>query len=213
MIGNFTQPVAVVIDPEVLSTLPKRELLAGYAEMYKCGLIRNADFFHILAKKPPDQYSPEEMVDYIAEAVRIKIAVVANDEREQGERKLVNFGHTVGHAIEALSWKTDTPLLHGEAVAIGMVIEADLSRQLGFIVESDVNYIQDTLAAAGLPVRPPKESISDLLEKMNLDKKTERGVKRFTLLKQIGNATYNQLVDEKLLINTLHRYLDEQHEN
>ncbi len=209
LVGTFTQPVSIIIDPEVLSSLPKRELLAGFAEMYKYGLIRNANFFHALAQKTPDQFTSEEMVDYIAESVRIKVSIVANDEREHGERKLVNFGHTVGHAIEAVSWKSDSPLLHGEAIAIGMIIEADLSRQLGYIAESDVAYIRATLKAAGLPVAPPKASVPELLEKMNLDKKSEHGVKKFTLLKQLGYAIYDQQVDENLLIETLHRYMEE----
>jgi 3-dehydroquinate synthase len=199
LIGTFAQPAAVLIDTDTLATLPERELVAGFAEMLKYGLIRDADFFAKLALKKPGEYSNDEFAGLIAASLRIKIAIIEHDEKESGERKLVNFGHTVGHAVEALSWNSDHPLLHGEAVAIGMAIEAELSRQKGYLSIDDVQTVRRVLTNSGLSTRAPYFPIEKVLEKMRADKKNERGVMLFTLLESIGKGIYNQTIDEHVL--------------
>ncbi len=202
-IGTFAQPTAVLIDTGTLATLPPRELIAGFAEMYKHGLIQDAGYFDKLAQKLPLQYSADELADLISASIHIKADIVARDERETGERKLVNFGHTVGHAIEALSWNTDNPLLHGEAIAIGMAIEADLSVQIGYISANDAQRIKQILSAAGLPVFAPHYPMDQLFAKMRDDKKNENQVIMFTLLAQIGHAVYNQSLDDAVIATTI----------
>jgi 3-dehydroquinate synthase len=202
-IGTFAQPVAVVSDTEVLNSLPPRELVAGFAEMYRHGLIRDARFFKALSQKRPQDYTSGELADFIVTSVRIKASVVDEDETEQGPRKLINLGHTVGHAIEALSWETDHPLLHGEAVSIGLCIEADLSRRQGLIGLAEVKEISAALSHAGLPTHSPHLPIDRLMDEMRHDKKDERGQIEFTLLRDIGDAFYNQVVPDEVLTSAI----------
>ena len=203
MIGAFYQPRLVLADTEVLKTLPEREFSAGMAEVIKHGLVRDAAFFawlelnmeNLLAGDPPS----------LAHAVRrcceIKAAVVAEDERENGVRALLNFGHTFGHAIESGlgygNW------LHGEAVAAGMVMAADLSRRLGFIAQADVERIVLLLQRAKLPVAPPDIAPERLLQLMGADKKAEGGKLRFVLLDAIGRASVRGEVPAQALQQAL----------
>ena len=211
LIGTFAQPAAVIIDTDTLETLPERELVAGFAEMFKHGLIRDAEYFTHLSQKPPKDYTAAQLADFIARSVRLKSEIVANDEREAGERKIVNFGHTVGHAVEALSWESREPLLHGEAVAIGMVVEAELSQFKGYLSAQDVQRIRQVLGAAGLPTAVPAYPIEKLFEKMAMDKKNERGKVLFTLLKRIGEAIYNETVSDDVLRRTLQGSMERAH--
>lgn len=203
LIGVFAQPVAVLVDTDTLSTLPRRELVAGFAEMFKHGLIKDAVYFERLSQKTPKEYSTAELAEFVARSIRIKAAVVTNDEYESGERKLLNFGHTIGHAVEARSWETESPLLHGEAVAIGMIVEAELSKQKGLISEDDVQRIRKILSMAGLPTVIPHSLTQSLFEKIRLDKKNEHGIMLFTLLKRIGEAVYNQTIEESVLARAI----------
>jgi 3-dehydroquinate synthase len=207
-IGTFTQPTSVIIDTDTLTTLPKRELIAGFAEMLKHGLIRDAGYFDELAKKPPLAYTADELADVIVTSTQIKAEIVRQDVKESGERKLVNFGHTVGHAIEALSWETDHPLLHGEAVAIGMVIEAGLSQHKGYISHADVERIKAVLEAAGLPIVSPRLPLTQIWAKMRKDKKNESGIVLFTLLKRFGEGVYNQTCDDDFVNQTITRNME-----
>ncbi|HSW80363.1 MAG TPA: 3-dehydroquinate synthase [Candidatus Saccharimonadales bacterium] len=199
IIGTFDEPKVIVIDTDTLSTLPKRDLIAGFAEMIKYGLIRDAAFFDKLSKLHPEELSGYQLTELIARSVKIKVAIISKDEEEENSRKLVNFGHTIGHAIEALSWETDHPLLHGEAIAIGMVAEADLSSKIGNITADEVQRIRDAITAAGLPVKSPHFAIDRIKGKMRHDKKNEYGDVLFTLLKQIGHGVINQKVDESIV--------------
>ena len=171
--------------------------------MFKHGLIKDVSYFELLSQKRPQDTTRAEFADFVIESVTIKAAIVMNDERESGERKLINFGHTVGHAVEAQSWETDSPLLHGEAIAIGMVVEAELSRREGMLSEEDVQRIRRVLSAAGLPITVPHLAGDLLLAKMRLDKKNEHGVILFTLLKHIGEAVYDQTVEEDSILQTI----------
>jgi 3-dehydroquinate synthase len=188
MIGAFYQPRLVLADTGVLKTLPAREFSAGMAEVIKHGLVRDAAFFSWLEQNMEKLFAFDAQA--IAHAVRrcceIKAAVVAEDERETGVRALLNFGHTFGHAIESGlgygNW------LHGEAVAAGMVIAADLSHRLGLIAPADVERIVALLKRARLPAVPPAIAPGRMLELMGADKKAEGGKLRFVLLDAIGSA-------------------------
>jgi len=188
LIGAFHQPVAVVADTDTLDTLPDRELRAGLAEVIKYGLIRDEPFLawieqnldRLLARDP----------DALAYAIRrcceCKAQIVSRDERERGERALLNLGHTFGHAIETGagygSW------LHGEAVAVGMLMAADLSQRLGWLEAADVERVRDLLTRTGLPVAAPAIGAGRALELMGMDKKVQAGRIRLVLLRRLGEA-------------------------
>ncbi|OGI70425.1 MAG: 3-dehydroquinate synthase, partial [Candidatus Muproteobacteria bacterium RBG_16_60_9] len=157
MIGAFYQPRAVVIDTDTLRTLPDRELRAGVAEVIKYGLIRDVEFFQWLEQNLAKLLGRDKraLAHAITRSCQNKADIVALDERESGLRAILNFGHTFGHAIETGvgygKW------LHGEAVAVGIVMAADLSRRLGWLAKSDFDRIEALIAAAGLPVLSPAE--------------------------------------------------------
>jgi 3-dehydroquinate synthase len=207
-VGAFAQPKVVIADTAVLATLPPRELNAGFGELLKHGLTRDAEYFHELSLKAPGEYSADEMAIFIEKSVSLKVAVVQRDTTEAGERKLLNFGHTVGHAVEALSWDTDHPLLHGEAVAIGMVAEAELSQRKGYLDEAEVERVRQAIIGAGLPARIPYQPLPKLLEKMHLDKKDAGGKIEFVLLEGIGRALYDQTIDETDVAEVLEQNME-----
>ena len=189
MIGAFYQPRLVLADIEVLKSLPAREFSAGLAEVIKHGLVRDAAFFAWLEQNMEKLLAgdPQALAHAVRRCCEIKAAVVAEDERETGVRALLNFGHTFGHAIESgLGYGT---WLHGEAVAAGMVMAADLSQRLGLITQPDVERIIALLKRASLPTAPPDIAPGRLLELMGADKKAEGGKLRFVLLDAIGSAS------------------------
>ncbi len=188
MIGSFYQPKAVIIDTTTLTTLPDRELSAGLAEVIKYGVLGDYGFFvwlesHMEALRARDL---EALTFAIETSCRNKARIVEADEKEAGLRALLNLGHTFGHAIEAGmgygQW------LHGEAVAVGMVMAARLSERLGGLRASDVARLRDLVAAAGLPTRPPEMSVERFLELMAVDKKALGGELRFVLPRALGDA-------------------------
>ncbi|MBV8799868.1 MAG: 3-dehydroquinate synthase [Alphaproteobacteria bacterium] len=194
LIGLFHQPKSVLVDTSVLSTLPGRELLAGYAEVVKYAALGDADFFSWLEMNGTKALAgdPAALTHMIAHCCRMKADIVARDERESGERALLNLGHTFGHALEAVTGFSGT-LLHGEAVAIGMVLAFRLSEQLGYAPPADRQRLIAHLQGAGLPVRigdirSERPSPETLLEFMQHDKKAERGKLKFVLVRGLGNA-------------------------
>jgi 3-dehydroquinate synthase len=203
LIGTFNQPVAVIIDPETLDGLPKREFLSGFAEVIKHGLVADAGYFKEITAKPPLEFTKAELEEIISRSCQIKTDIVQHDVAEGGHRKLINFGHTVGHAVEALSLETDTPLLHGEAVSIGMLAEARISQRLGKLSPEEAQQIEQALSGAGLPTSVASLSIDDVLAKMQSDKKNDSGNINFTLLDGIGRAVYNQRVDQPVVVEVL----------
>jgi 3-dehydroquinate synthase len=188
MIGAFWQPRAVLADTACLATLPDRELSAGLAEVVKAGAIRDAAFYAWLERSIDALIARDEeaLAQAIVESCRIKAAVVAADERETGERALLNFGHTFGHAIENAAgygaW------LHGEAVAAGMSIAARLSARVCGLPAGDAERLDALLARARLPLVPPALPLERWLELMARDKKVEAGRIRFVLLEALGRA-------------------------
>lgn len=204
MIGAFYQPRAVFIDIDTLDSLPDNEFSAGLAEVIKYGLIVDADFFDWLEQNIDDLVNRDKaaLEHAILVSCQTKADVVARDERESGVRALLNLGHTFGHAIEAGmgygAW------LHGEAVAAGMAMAADLSQRLGWISSSDVDRIRELLSRAGLPVNGPSDlAVSTYLDLMAVDKKVQQGKMRFVLMKSIGNAVITADVDPQKLKETL----------
>jgi len=204
MIGAFYQPRAVVADTATLETLPDRELAAGLAEVIKYGLIRDPAFLDWLDSNIESlrRREHEALTHAIEQSCRNKADVVALDEREHGVRALLNLGHTFGHAIEAATGYTDW--LHGEAVAVGMLMAADLSRRLGDLVRADVERIESLLRRAGLPVRPPASMSPDSFERyMAVDKKVVDGRVRLVLLRRPGDAYVSSEYGREALRETL----------
>ncbi len=206
MIGAFYQPKLVLIDIDTLHTLPQRELSAGIAEVIKYGLIRDAAFFDWLESNMPKLMTLESAA--ISQAVyrscQNKADVVAADEKESGERALLNLGHTFGHAIEnAMGYGV---WLHGEAVAAGTIMAAELSLRLGWLQTKDMQRIKAIFESAKLPQTPPALGVEKYLELMGLDKKVQDGKIRLVLQKGIGNAVITSQYDAEALQLTLAAY-------
>jgi len=188
MIGAFHQPRAVLIDTDCLRTLPDRELSAGMAEVIKYGAIRDAGFFAWMETNMDALMArdPAALTHAIHESCRIKAEIVVADERESGERALLNFGHTFGHAIETAAgygaW------LHGEAVAAGMVVAAKVSERATGLLAVDRARLEALIARARLPVAPPAMPLARWRELIARDKKVERGAVRYILLTALGRA-------------------------
>jgi 3-dehydroquinate synthase len=204
MIGAFHQPACVLIDTNTLDTLDDRQLSAGLAEVIKYGLIQDAGFFGWLEEHVDRlRLRDKEAVEYAIErSCSIKAQIVAADERESGQRALLNLGHTFGHAIETGtgygSW------LHGEAVATGMWMAADLSARHGWLSAPDVERIAALLQRAGLPIRPPETmDTARFTRLMAVDKKVVDGALRLVLLKAIGEAVVTADFEPRLLNETL----------
>ncbi len=191
MIGAFWQPRLVVADTDTLATLPDRELSAGLAEVIKYGLIRDLPFLEWLEANMPRlrERDPAALAFAIERSCANKAQVVAEDEREtarEGGRALLNLGHTFGHAVEAGMGYGEW--LHGEAVAAGTVMAAELSHRLGWLADADIERVSALLAAAGLPIRGPALGADRYLDLMGHDKKVVAGRLRLVLLRRLGEA-------------------------
>jgi 3-dehydroquinate synthase len=188
MIGAFHQPLAVIADVAALDTLPERELRAGLAEVIKHGVALDEPFTRWLEGNIEKLLARDRaaLTHAVRRSCELKAAIVAADERESGARALLNFGHTFGHAIEAGSgygaW------LHGEAVAAGMVMAAELSALMGHLKKDEVSRIRELIRRGGLPVKGPAIAPERLIELMAVDKKAAQGKVRFILLEAIGRA-------------------------
>lgn len=203
LLGAFHPPRLVLAEAAALRTLPTAELRAGLAEAIKHGAIADAAYLEgigagmeaILAAEPA------ALVPLIGRSVEIKADVVARDERETGPRKALNFGHTVGHAVESAS---GFRLLHGEAVAIGMVVEARIGERLGLTEPGSAGRLRAVLERAGLPTAvPPEYDPADLLARTRLDKKARAGRVEYALLRRIGEATWGQPVEDAVVMEAL----------
>jgi 3-dehydroquinate synthase len=206
MIGAFHQPGCVVIDTDTLDTLDQRQLAAGLAEVIKYGLIHDAGFF-IWLEQNIERLSARDkpaLAYAIERSCAIKAEIVADDERESGRRALLNLGHTFGHAIETGTGYGNW--LHGEAIAAGMLMAADLSARHQWLARPDVERIEKLLQRAGLPTSPPDEmDESQFMELMAIDKKVVDGGLRLVLLKEIGDAVITGDFSDALLSQTLSR--------
>ncbi|HSI37893.1 MAG TPA: 3-dehydroquinate synthase [Methylotenera sp.] len=203
MIGAFYQPQLVLADIDTLQTLPAREFSAGVAEVIKYGLIRDADFFDWLEQNiQAFMELNEQVMSYaIYRSCQNKAEVVARDEHETGERALLNLGHTFGHAIEnAMGYGV---WLHGEAVAAGTMMAANLSQRMDWLTQADIVRMQALFEAANLPIVPPKLGAEKYLDLMGLDKKVENGKIRLILQQGIGKSVITSDYDADLLKKTL----------
>ena len=209
LVGAFHQPALVIADLDLLRTLPRRELRSGYAEMVKYGLLGDAAFFARLEAEAPRLLAldPAVLAPAVALCCRMKAAIVAEDEREAGRRALLNLGHTFSHAFEAETGFSDR-LLHGEAVALGMVMAADLSVRLGRLDAASAERIRQHLDTAGLPVSLAQAGLGAgdsprLLSHMAHDKKASEGRLTFVLLDAIGRAAIQPDVDPAAVATVL----------
>ena len=218
LIGAFHQPVLVLADTAVLDTLPQRQFRAGYAEVVKYGLLGDEAFFTWLEANHADIFAGGAAREHaIATSCRAKAAIVARDERETGERALLNLGHTFGHALEAATGFSDR-LLHGEGVAIGMVLAAQFSAALGMIAEADAVRVERHLAEVGLPTHLQdiagfaQEGLADadaLMALMAQDKKVRRGKLTFILLEAVGRAVIAKDVEPARVRDFLQNKLED----
>ncbi|MEO1260545.1 MAG: 3-dehydroquinate synthase, partial [Bacteroidota bacterium] len=179
-VGVFKNPQAVFVDPEYLKTLPYNEVRSGFAEVFKHALIADADLWNDL--QTINDFAEVDWSPVLARSLRIKKAVVEKDPFEKGLRKALNFGHTVGHAVETFSLKTDQPLLHGEAIAIGMVCESWLSHVEGNLSEKALNGITDFIKRIYPSYIFEKNNFSEIMGYMKKDKKNRSGKINFRLL-------------------------------
>jgi 3-dehydroquinate synthase len=189
LVGVFHPPAGVFIDPQLLASLPLRELRAGFAEVLKHGAIADEPYFLEVAGSAPQLMSAtgvksDSMVSLIVRSVEIKAEIVSRDEREEGLRKVLNFGHTIGHAVELVSGYL---LLHGEAIAIGMALESELAERIGLARAGTAAAIKKGLQAAGLPTSlPPEVDGDEVMEAMRSDKKVRSGKTMFALPLRVG---------------------------
>ena len=199
MVGAFYQPKLVYMNLSVLHSLPGKQIVSGMGEIIKHGLIKDASYFEWLITHEKEIWAldPEILEEMIYISCNIKRDVVERDPKEQGERALLNFGHTIGHAIEKLS---DFSLYHGECVGLGIVAASYLSMQLGHISKEDFEKIQNALSLFELPTQMDGFNAEKVLSATKSDKKMVGNQVKFILLKEIGNAyIYRELTDEQIL--------------
>jgi len=203
MVGAFHQPLAVIADVASLDTLPERELRAGIAEVIKHGFILDLEFVGWLEANLEKLLARERaaLEHAVRRSCELKAQVVAADERESGLRAILNFGHTFGHAIEAGAGYGEW--LHGEAVAAGMAMAAELSVRAGLLSASDAARVKALIARAGLPLRGPALAPERYLELMQVDKKAAAGEVRFVLLEGLGRAALRGGLDEAMIRESL----------
>lgn len=198
LIGSFYQPRIVVIDPQALQTLPRREWVAGLAEVIKYGMIADSKFFEYLERHIEGLREQAEAVipDVIRRCCEIKAEVVGGDERESGHRRILNYGHTVGHALE--TWGHYKTWIHGEAVGIGMVQEASIAQYLGICNKELVERQRDLIQDVGLPIAMPSMNFKDLWDAMQHDKKVVNGQINCVVPKRIGEVQVVPLVRQHI---------------
>ena len=206
MVGAFHQPSLVFINVSVLSTLPEEQFASGMAEMLKHGLILDADFYEWLIDHMSDieDRDPDVMISMISNSCQIKRYVVEKDPTEKGDRALLNFGHTIGHAIEKLK---NFKMLHGECVALGYVAAAYISWQRGMLDEDEFYEIRDMNVGFGLPISFDQITSEAVVEATKKDKKMDSGKIRFVLLKKIGHACIDTTVTDQEILEAV-RFLN-----
>jgi 3-dehydroquinate synthase len=201
MVGSFYQPRAVIADVAILKSLPTAEMTNGLAEVIKYAVAMDEGLYRILEDKADNKFSAAELSEIVMRCCRLKAGIVEIDETEQtGQRAILNFGHTVGHALEAVSGFRGS---HGQAVAVGMVAAATISQRLGSLDASDVQSIRSLLQKFGLPTSCPGLSPEALSEVIRFDKKTTLGQTRWVLVEGIGQGITGQTVDEDIVKKVL----------
>lgn len=199
LLGTFHQPCAVFVDLEFLETLPQKEYENGLAEIIKYGIIEDDKMFALLEENMDAIQSrdPALLLKIIETCCRIKKSIVEIDEREQGLRRILNFGHTVGHALEAVSGYA---LSHGEGVALGMIAAARLSAKMHYLADDELKRIESVIAKAGLPTKiPPAFAPQAVIGRLKTDKKKKDGVIHFVLIKKIGMPFVNGGIPDEMI--------------
>jgi 3-dehydroquinate synthase len=203
MVGSFYQPKAIISDVALLQSLPADEMQNGIAEVIKYGLAMDGELFYNLAKRGKGEFTALQLRDIVERCAYLKAKVVEEDETEQsGERAILNFGHTIGHAVEAIA-SLHGPSHHGKAVAIGMVGAAKISERTDMLDRKSVQKIEEVLAQFSLPTRCPEMMPDDLIEAIRFDKKVTQGQARWVLLKGIGQGVVNCIVKESIIREVL----------
>ncbi|NND06663.1 MAG: 3-dehydroquinate synthase [Saprospiraceae bacterium] len=203
-IGVFRNPIGVLIDPTFLQTLPSREIRSGYAETIKHGLIEDKKLWKTCTAI--DNVNDAEWNDIILDSLGVKKNIVDKDPLEDGRRKVLNFGHTIGHAIESVMMQEDKSLLHGEAIAVGMVAEAYLSWKYGDLTEAQLEEITSYLISIYGQQEIEKSLFKSFLQKMSYDKKNTGKEINFTFLESIGKSVINQSADQEQIMESLVYY-------
>jgi len=201
LVGNFATPELVIIDVDFLDSLPQNQLKCGYAEVLKHGLILDRGYWDLAISD--DEITLPVVKELVYRSVEIKNSIVVNDFTEQGDRKKLNFGHTIGHALETHFLGSEQPLLHGEAVAIGMIVESWLSTEAGLIDNKEFEELRDQLLKWYDIPEVNSNVYPELLDIMRNDKKNVGGKINFTFLDAIGTARINQTASEALIIKAL----------
>ena len=212
LIGAFYQPKLVLIDPDVLQTLPEREFRAGIAEVIKYGVIWDAELFSQLEQASDidsfENIDPEFLNTILIRSCQAKADVVSQDEKESGLRAILNYGHTIGHAIESLTNYTE--FVHGEAVALGMVAAGEIAIQMGLWKEAEGNRQNNLIVKAGLPTKVTSEvKVKDVLEAIKSDKKVKSGKVRFILPTTIGEVKITDKVSSDVIKESVLQLLEE----
>ncbi|MDC6388599.1 3-dehydroquinate synthase [Maribacter sp. PR1] len=205
-VGVINQPVMVLIVSDFLETLEERQIVSGFAEMLKHGLIRNEDYWEALKKVG----SLNELKNHILPSVELKNKIVLQDPTEQNIRKILNYGHTLGHAIESyfLENENKETLLHGEAIAIGMITEGYLSHKLTGLSKDQLKDIKDTFLKYYSKITFSDKDISDILELLKYDKKNSHGNINFVLLKKIGETQTDVIISPELFKEAFAYYME-----
>ncbi|MFA5620656.1 MAG: 3-dehydroquinate synthase [Weeksellaceae bacterium] len=204
IIGTFSMPVATVVIPEFLETLPEREFRSGLAEMLKHGLIWDAAQWKKIIQL--DYFNPENIVSLIQESVNIKLEITTKDPLEKDLRKILNFGHTIGHAVESEFLNSENPLLHGEAIAVGILVESVLSFENNLISQAELDEIFTHIIRIFGKTKLPEIKFPKLLEWMKNDKKNQNLEIGFSLLKGIGSCVNDVYLNENQIIVGVRNY-------
>jgi len=202
-VGMISSPVGIYYDSNFLSTLPKNELISGFAEVLKHGLVKSKSYWKKCTNVSFDNLNWE---DVILGSVEIKCAVVKRDPYEKGERKLLNFGHTIGHAIETFMMNQSTPIMHGEAVAIGIICESYISTKMAKLSKIELEEITTNISKLFPKIELKKSTFLTLIELMRNDKKNISNEINFSLLDSIGKGIYDQNCSEEMIIEALSYY-------
>lgn len=204
IVGAFSFPLATYIHTDFLNTLENREFRSGLAEMLKHGLIQSKNHWRNICSIT--NINAVAIKDYIHDSTLIKVNIVEQDPGDKGIRKILNFGHTIGHAIESEYMDTKEYLLHGEAIAIGMLIESLLSHELKMLNNEDLDEIFKNILRIFPKTKIPKKTIPQLIDKMKLDKKNKENQINFSLIKGIGDCEFDVFVDEKSIHEAIENY-------
>ena len=203
-LGTFSAPDSVYIHTGFLATLPEEEAINGFAETIKHALIKSPEVWRVI--KNEEVFSKELITSVLLKSAQIKIDIVDSDPFEMGERKLLNFGHTIGHAVEAYFMEKKTEIGHGEAIAIGMYCEAFISQSEHYLTSGNVEEIKEVLKRHYSKKELNKSDFSPIIDKLKNDKKNSAQGINFTLLHSIGSGIYDQYIEEKLIIESLEAY-------